>query len=102
MLTKGSGWTAHAILGSVHEIITKNKNNEKVPSLEEFIVETETPAMQNYNLVFENVVGQDSEPLWSPQKIQDRRKKRNLIGVKTMHNKYNIFLGLVLSMAFCL
>ena len=80
-------------LESVHEIITKNKNNEKVPSLEEFIVETEAPAMQNSNLVFENVVGQDSLNRFDHHKNPrlNEGKNANLIGVKTMHNKYNIF-----------
>ncbi len=40
----------------VHEILEKNRNNEKVASLEEYAAENSTAE----ELVFENVVGQDS------------------------------------------
>ena len=77
---KGEWMNWHQLsLDSVLEIIEKNKNNETVPSLEEYtddipIATGEKPAMN-----FENVVGQDSLNRFDqPKKPNNkRRKKRN-------------------------
>ena len=47
-------------LASVHEIINTNKNKEKVISLEEYEIEETISTNEKSDLVFENVVGQDS------------------------------------------
>ena len=62
-------------LDSVHEIIAKNKNKEKIPSLEEYIVEENFPVIEKPDPVFENVVGQDSLKRFdSPKKPKNKRK----------------------------
>ena len=75
---KGEWMNWHMLsLESVHEIIAKNKNKEKVPSLEEFIAETEAPAMQNSNVLFENVVGQDSLNRFDHHKKSKTKRGKN-------------------------
>ncbi len=59
----------------VQEILAKNKNKEKVASLEEFAVEN---YVTNEKVVFENVVGQDSLTRFDrPKRSRNRNKKRN-------------------------
>jgi cell fate regulator YaaT (PSP1 superfamily) len=55
----------------VHEILTKNRNKEKVASLEEYAVDN----VQEEALLFENVVGQDSLTRFDRPKRSNRRKK---------------------------
>tara|TARA_B100001063_G_C16768548_1_gene560113 strand:+ start:701 stop:1867 length:1167 start_codon:yes stop_codon:yes gene_type:complete len=58
---KGEWMNWHMLsLESVHEIITKNKNKEKVLGLEEYTTETTVSKAEKPDVVFENVVGQDS------------------------------------------
>ena len=63
-------------LASVHEIINTNKNKEKVISLEEYEIEETISAIEKSDLVFENVVGQDSLNRLDFFKIP-KNKKRN-------------------------
>ena len=75
---KGEWTNWHMLsLESVQEIIAKNKNKEKVPSLEEFIAETEAPAIQNSNVLFENVVGQDSLNRFDYNKKSKTKRGKN-------------------------
>ena len=75
---KGEWMNWHMLsLESVQEIIAKNKNKEKVPSLEEFIAETEAPAIQNSNVLFENVVGQDSLNRFDYNKKSKTKRGKN-------------------------
>ena len=64
-------------LESVQEIIAKNKNKEKVESLEEY---TEDPAdirSEKPDMVFENVVGQDSLNRFDrPKGTKNKRRKK--------------------------
>ncbi len=55
----------------VHEILAKNRNKEKVASLEEYAVDN----VQEEALLFENVVGQDSLTRFDRPKRSNRRKK---------------------------
>ena len=76
---KGEWMNWHQLsLSSVQEIIDKNKKKEKVPSLEEYATEATASVIEKPDVVFENVVGQDSlnrfdRPKGSKNK---RRKKR--------------------------
>lgn len=76
---KGEWMNWHQLsLSSVQEIIDKNKKKEKVPSLEEYATEATASVTEKPDVVFENVVGQDSlnrfdRPKGSKNK---RRKKR--------------------------
>jgi len=74
---KGEWMNWHMLsLESVHEIISKNKNNEKVPALEEFIAETQLNSIQEADVVFENVVGQDSLNRFDhPKRSKSKRRK---------------------------
>ena len=74
---KGEWMNWHMLsLESVHEIISKNKNNEKVPALEEFIAETQLTSIQEADVVFENVVGQDSLNRFDrPKRSKSKRRK---------------------------
>lgn len=58
----------------VHQIMKSNKSKEKVMSLEEFASEN----VKTDNLIFENVVGQDSLTRFDrPRRKKKRRKGRN-------------------------
>ena len=58
---KGESTKWHLLsLASVHEIINTNKIKEKVISLEEYEIEETISTIEKSDLVFENVVGQDS------------------------------------------
>ena len=71
---KGQWMNWHMLsLESVNEIIIKNNNKEKVPSLEEYENETIISKAEKLNIAFENVVGQDSLNRF------DRSKKYNNI-----------------------
>ncbi len=64
-------------LESVQEIIAKNKNKEKVSSLEEYKDEETTTAVQKSDVVFENVVGQDSLNRFDrPKKTKNKMRKK--------------------------
>ena len=63
-------------LKSVNEIITKNKKNEKVASLEDFSVELNVTASENKDIIFENVVGQDSLNRFYQQKNKTNKNKK--------------------------
>ena len=63
-------------LESVHEIIAKNKNKEKVPGLEEYTSETMVTKAEKPDVVFENVVGQDSLNRFDrPKRSKNKRRK---------------------------
>jgi cell fate regulator YaaT (PSP1 superfamily) len=66
-------------LNAVLEIIQKNKNNEKVSSLEQYVDNPSTLSDKELELNFENVVGQDSLNRFDHIQRQKykRRKKRN-------------------------
>ena len=69
---KGQWMNWHMLsLESVNEIIVKNNNKEKVPSLEEYQNETIISKAEKTDVAFENVVGQDSLNRF------DRSKKSN-------------------------
>ena len=69
---KGQWMNWHMLsLESVNEIIVKNNNKEKVPSLEEYENESIISKVEKTDLAFENVVGQDSLNRF------DRSKKSN-------------------------
>jgi len=63
-------------LSSVNEIIAKNKKNEKVASLEEFSLELKATATATKDLIFENVVGQDSLNRFDQQKNKTNKNKK--------------------------
>lgn len=75
---KGEWMNWHMLsLESVHEIIAKNKKNEKVPGLEEYTAETEVAATEKPDVVFENVVGQDSLNRFDrPKRSKNKRRKK--------------------------
>lgn len=76
---KGEWMNWHMLsLKSVHEIISKNKKGEKVPSLEEYTDEIDISTSEKPDVVFENVVGQDSLNRFDRTKRSKnkRRKKR--------------------------
>tara|TARA_B100001057_G_scaffold493006_1_gene586590 strand:+ start:815 stop:1864 length:1050 start_codon:yes stop_codon:yes gene_type:complete len=63
-------------LKSVHEIISKNNNKEKVPGLEEYTTEIMVTKVEKPDLVFENVVGQDSLKRFDrPKRSKNKRRK---------------------------
>ena len=64
-------------LSSVQEIIDKNKKKEKVPSLEEYVTEATASVTEKPDVVFENVVGQDSLNRFDrPKGSKNKRKKK--------------------------
>lgn len=64
-------------LASVQEIIAKNKNKEKVPGLEEYSAEETITALEKPDVVFENVVGQDSLNRFDrPKRSKNKRRKK--------------------------
>lgn len=74
---KGDWMNWHQLsLSSVNEIIAKNKKNEKVASLEEFSLELKATATATKDLIFENVVGQDSLNRFDQQKNKTNKNKK--------------------------
>jgi cell fate regulator YaaT (PSP1 superfamily) len=75
---KGEWMNWHMLsLKSVHEIISKNKKGEKVPSLEEYTHESNISTSEKPDVVFENVVGQDSLNRFDrPKKSKNKRRKK--------------------------
>ena len=74
---KGDWMNWHQLsLSSVNEIIAKNKKNEKVASLEEFSLELKATASGTKDLIFENVVGQDSLNRFDQQKNKTNKNKK--------------------------
>ena len=74
---KGDWMNWHQLsLISVNEIIAKNKKNEKVASLEEFSLELKATASATKDLIFENVVGQDSLNRFDQQKNKTNKNKK--------------------------
>jgi hypothetical protein len=76
---KGEWMNWHMLsLSSVQEIIAKNKNKEKVSSLEEYSSEATVTVTEKPDVAFENVVGQDSLNRFdrSNRSKNKRRKKR--------------------------
>ena len=77
---KGEWMNWHQLsLSSVQEIIDKNKKKENVPSLEEYATEATDSLTEKPDVVFENVVGQDSlnrfdRPKGSKNKKRKKRK----------------------------
>ena len=77
---KGEWMNWHQLsLSSVQEIIDKNKKKENVPSLEEYATEATDSLTEKPDVVFENVVGQDSlnrfdRPTGSKNKKRKKRK----------------------------
>ena len=51
---------AFVVISIINDIINLNKNKEKVISLEEYEIEETISTIEKSDLVFENVVGQDS------------------------------------------
>ena len=75
---KGEWMNWHMLsLASVQEIIAKNKNKEKVPGLEEYSAEETITALGKPDVVFENVVGQDSLNRFDrPKRSKNKRRKK--------------------------
>ena len=74
---KGDWMNWHQLsLSSVNEIIAKNKKNEKVASLEEFCLELKATTSATKDLVFENVVGQESLNRFDRQKNKSNKNKK--------------------------
>jgi cell fate regulator YaaT (PSP1 superfamily) len=75
---KGEWMNWHMLsLESVHEIIAKNKNKEKVPGLEEYTTETMVTQAEKPDVSFENVVGQDSLNRFDrPKRSKNKRRKK--------------------------
>jgi cell fate regulator YaaT (PSP1 superfamily) len=75
---KGEWMNWHMLsLASVQEIIAKNKNKEKVPGLEEYSAEETITALEKPDVVFENVVGQDSLNRFDrPKRPKNKRRKK--------------------------
>ena len=64
-------------LDGVNEIINKNEKKEKVHSLEEFAIEAKDIKIEKPDLVFENVVGQDSLNRFDlPNKSKNKKRKK--------------------------
>ena len=76
---KGEWMNWHMLsLKSVQEIIYKNKNSEKVISLEEFTTEVTAIEIEKSSVVFENVVGQDSLNRFDrPKRPKSKRRKKH-------------------------
>lgn len=74
---KGEWMNWHQLsLSSVQEIIFKNKKKDKVISLEEYAIEDKVSVKQKSDLVFENVVGQDSLNRFDrPKRSKNKRRK---------------------------
>lgn len=65
-------------LESVQEIIAKNKNKETVESLEEYSTELTNDTSEKPDVVFENVVGQDSLNRFDrPKRAENKRRKKH-------------------------
>jgi len=65
-------------LESVQEIIAKNKNKETVESLEEYSKELTNDTSEKPDVVFENVVGQDSLNRFDrPKRAENKRRKKH-------------------------
>jgi cell fate regulator YaaT (PSP1 superfamily) len=75
---KGEWMNWHMLsLSSVQEIIAKNKNKEKVPSLEEYSSEATVTVTEKPDVAFENVVGQDSLNRFDrPNRSKNKRRKK--------------------------
>ena len=74
---KGDWMNWHQLsLSYVNEIIAKNKKNEKVASLEEFCLELKATTTATKDLVFENVVGQESLNRFDRQKNKSNKNKK--------------------------
>lgn len=76
---KGEWMNWHQLsLSSVQEIIDKNKKKENVPSLEEYATEATNSLTEKPDVVFENVVGQDSLNRFDrPKKSNNKRRKKH-------------------------
>jgi cell fate regulator YaaT (PSP1 superfamily) len=70
----------------VKEILEKNKNKEKVPSLEVYAVEQQ---LDEEKVVFENVVGQDSLTRFDKPKGKRNRNRKKSRNKNTGRNKNN-------------
>jgi hypothetical protein len=70
----------------VKEILEKNKNKEKVPSLEVYAVEQQ---LDEEKVVFENVVGQDSLTRFDKPKGKRNRNRKKSRNKNTDRNKNN-------------
>jgi len=65
-------------LESVQEIIAKNKKKETVESLEEYSKELTNDTSEKPDVVFENVVGQDSLNRFDrPKRAENKRRKKH-------------------------
>jgi len=65
-------------LESVQEIIAKNKKKETVESLEEYSTELANDTSEKPDVVFENVVGQDSLNRFDrPKRAENKRRKKH-------------------------
>jgi hypothetical protein len=75
---KGEWMNWHQLsLSSVQEIIDKNKKKENVPSLEEYATEPTASVTEKPDVVFENVVGQDSLNRFDrPKGLKNKRRKK--------------------------
>ena len=70
----------------VNEILEKNKNNEKIASLEEYSADNEVVSVEKEK-VFENVVGQDSLTRFDKPKQKRKRNKSQNQNNKRRNNK---------------
>jgi hypothetical protein len=71
----------------VNEILAKNKNNEKIASLEEYAADNEVVSLEKEK-VFENVVGQDSLTRFDkPKQKRKRSKGQNQNNKRRNNNK---------------
>jgi len=70
----------------VNEILEKNKNNEKIASLEEYAADNEVVGVEKEK-VFENVVGQDSLTRFDKPKQKRKRNKSQNQNNKRRNNK---------------
>jgi hypothetical protein len=70
----------------VNEILEKNKNNEKIASLEEYAADNEVVSLEKEK-VFENVVGQDSLTRFDKPKQKRNRNKSQNQNNKRRNNK---------------
>ncbi len=75
---KGDPMNWHMLsLDGVNEIINKNEKKEKVHSLEEFAIEAKDIETEKSDVVFENVVGQDSLNRFDlPNKLKNKSRKK--------------------------
>ncbi|MGY8915707.1 MAG: PSP1 domain-containing protein, partial [Flavobacteriales bacterium] len=70
----------------VNEILEKNKNNEKIASLEEYAADNDVVSLEKEK-VFENVVGQDSLTRFDKPKQKRKRNKGQNQNNKRRNNK---------------